>query len=283
MSVELPVAPPSVGFRQWIGAVMRYRAEHPASARILDTLDRLLDRPYRTNALLTGEPGTGKEGLAKALHAAMHDTPDAPFVEVATRGRNHDELAVELFGSGSRAGAIERAANGTLYLDEVAVLPGEIQARLCDVLRGRFTRRDDPILRTSAVSLVAATDHPDLRALVRTGVLRHDLFHRLARIELEVPPLRERPGDVPRAAVWIGNRVLDKHGDTRRLALVGEAEPGDVVLMADAAQLLEAHPWPGNFRELDAVLERALMLYLRGNVLGAAEIRAALARPADST
>lgn len=282
MSAEQPVAPPSVGFRQWIGAVMRYRSDHPASARILDTLERLLDRPYRTHALLTGEPGTGKEGLAKALHAAMHESQSAPFVEVATRGREGHELEGELFGSGSRPGAIERAAGGTLYLDEVAVLPGEIQARLCDVLRGRFTRRDDPILRTPAVCLVGATDHPDLRTLVRTGELRHDLFHRLARIELEVPPLRERPGDVPRAAVWIGNRVLDKHGDTRRLALVGEAEPGDLVLMDDAARLLEAHSWPGNFRELDSVLERALMLYLRGNVVGADVIRAALARPTDA-
>jgi len=264
----------SPGMRQWIGAVLRYRSEHPESLRILDTIERLLDRPYRTHALVRGEPGTGKEGLAKALHAAMHPG-DAPFVSIAAAGREARHVADDLFGTAARPGAVERAAGGSVYLDEVATLSGELQARLAAASRGRFTRESDREERRCDVCLLAATDY-DVRAMLADGRFKHDLFYRLARIELTVPPLRERPGDIPRAAIWIGNRILERRGEHRRLALESEAEKGDLVLTHDAAQALESQSWMGNFRELDAVMERALMLYGRGDQITDAEIAAAL-------
>ncbi len=264
----------------WMGTILRYRSEHPASVRILDVLERLLDRPYRTHVLIHGESGTGKEGLARALHAAMCSEGKAPFVKIPSGGRDPAILSRHLFGTPTAAGALDRAEGGTLFLDEVGTLCREVQARLAPALRGRFRRDDEEAQRSCNVVVIAATDH-DLVTLVREGAFRHDLYHRLARIELAIPPLRERAGDIPGAAVWIGNRLLASHGLQRRLALEGESESGDVVLGRDAVEALTAHQWPGNFRELDLVMERALMLYRDRDRVTADHIAAALAPPSD--
>jgi transcriptional regulator with GAF, ATPase, and Fis domain len=147
-------------------------------------------------------------------------------------------------------------------------------------VRGHAKRDADDTIRPVSVVIVASTDH-DLYGAVASGAFRNDLYWRLARIELLLPPLRERRADVVRTAMWIGNRVLAKLGDgDARLALEGEEEPGAIVLTRGAAEALEAHEWPGNFRELDAVLERALGLYRAGSArIERAHIAAALARP----
>ncbi|MCC7542985.1 MAG: sigma-54-dependent Fis family transcriptional regulator [Deltaproteobacteria bacterium] len=256
---------------QWIRAMLRYRSDHPALLHVLDTLERLLDRPYRTNVVLLGEAGTGKEGLARALHAAMSAGADSPFVEVRSGSRDPAALAHELFGAGDRPGAAERAHRGTLYLDEVATLAPEIQARLADLLHGTVEREGDLEPRSVDLRIVASTDH-DLRGLVASGRFRHDLFHRLARIELLIPPLRERRADIPRTALWIGNRILERAGVRARLVLEGDdhddsGELRPIELTADAAAFLAAQPWPGNFRGLEITLERALLLYLDGDRL----------------
>jgi DNA-binding NtrC family response regulator len=265
---------------QWIRTILRYRSDHAALVRVLDVVERLQDRPYRTNVVILGEPGTGKEGLARALHALMH-TEDAPFIEVSLGGRDPREALEELFGTADGPGLVEQARGGTLYLDEIATLSREIQARLLAAIRGRVRREGERHERPADVVIIGSTDH-DLPAEVAAGRFRHDLYWRLARLVLTLPPLRERREDVARLAVWIGSRVLQKTDRHARLALEGESDPGAVVLSRGAADALTGYDWPGNFRELDAVLERALMLYRQRDRVEREDILAALSGPTEA-
>ncbi|MEI8254758.1 MAG: sigma 54-interacting transcriptional regulator [Deltaproteobacteria bacterium] len=261
---------------QWIRTIQRYRSDHPDLVRVLDVVERLQDRPYCTQALLLGEPGTGKEGLGRALHALMH-AEDAPFVEASLGGRESPDVLPELFGHGVTPGIIERADGGTLYLDEVATLSRGVQARLLAAIRGRVRREGELVDRPVSVTIIGATDH-DLLAEVIAGRFRHDLYWRLARLVLTLPPLRERRADIGRLAVWIGSRVLQKYGRTQRLAREVDSESDTIVLSREAEEVLVAHDWPGNIRELDAVLERTLLLYGDGPRVEREHVVAAIGR-----
>src|SRR5262249_21644170 len=190
----------------------------------LDTISRLSDRPVRTNFLLLGEPGTGKEGLARAIHDLV--AGGGPLAKAHVLGMSPARQRAELFDR--RSGALARAARGgMLLIDELCALDGEVQRDLLTALRA-----------SGAPRVIAISDR-DARAAVASGELRHDLYFRIARIVLTLPPLRERLEDIPAAAIWMGNRILREHGIAAEMRLADDpapAAPGDVVLSTEAAQ-----------------------------------------------
>lgn len=266
----------------------RLGSSHTAVRYILDVLTRLQERPYATHAIIRGEPGTGKEGLAHTLHDLMH--PDgAPLVSVSTAGRPEEALAIELFGAWPRQkgerpveGAVHAADGGTLVLDEAVGLTPGLQRRLLDLVkRGRYHREFEDRERQAQLSVIVITDG-NLQAEVQAGRFRHDLYHKLARLDLVLPPLRERPEDVPGAARWMANRLRTDRGLLANVELEPEAgapPPDSIVLRRDAIEALCHHHWAGNFRELEIVVERALFLYGDGQQLTAHDVRRALAGP----
>jgi DNA-binding NtrC family response regulator len=279
---------------RWIGALIRMTAPHPAMSAILDVVERLQDRPYRTNLVLLGEPGTGKEGLARALHHLS--CPEGPLVRFDVAGFSDDDALAVLRGAGRRTGAAQQADGGTLLIEEAAGLGPRTQAALIRLLKsGRIEAPQEGAGGSAAgddedpagkgrldVRAIAMSDR-DLPGEVRAGRFRDDLYWRLARLVLTLPPLRERKQDLGPSAVWTGNRILRAARLPLELMLsedyrraTGEERRHAVELTSDAIRALEEHDWPGNFRELETVLERALLLYRTGSALDAEAVRAAL-------
>ncbi len=226
----------------------------PAISRILELVPKVAASP--ATVLITGESGTGKELLARAIHANS-PRAEGPFLTVNCGALPEGLLESELFGhvKGAFTGAVRdhpglitQASGGTLFLDEVGELTPPVQVKLLRVLQDHRVR---PVGGTREaevdVRFLAATNR-DLSAEVRTGRFREDLYYRLNVIHLHVPPLRERPQDIPDLARHIVARTC------RRLGVEGKR------LSADATQLRPAYPWPGNVRELENVLERTVVL-----------------------
>jgi DNA-binding NtrC family response regulator len=221
--------------------------EDPAFRAAVDAAERAA----RTAAsvLILGESGTGKELVARLVHEASAFRC-GPFVAVNCGAIARDLVESELFGhergaftgaADRRLGVFEQAHGGTLFLDEVGELPPSQQPRLLRVLETRRLRRvGGQEERAVDVRIVAAT-HRELRA----GGFRADLYHRLAAFEIRLPPLRQRPGDIP----LLARRFLDE------LA----SQLGPRRLGAGAVALLQAHAWPGNARELRNTVQRAAM------------------------
>jgi DNA-binding NtrC family response regulator len=224
-------------------------------ARILEDIERL-QHFGRTSVLITGESGTGKELVARAIH---HRSPRAaaPFVAVncvAVPG----ELAESVFfghvkgaftgATTDRKGYFELADGGTLFLDEIGDMPATLQAKLLRVLEdGEVTPVGAMQPRKVDVRVLAATN-AELPVKIAEGAFRQDLFFRLARFTVETPPLRERPEDIA---------VLAAHFLELFAAEMGRTPPA---LTPEALAMLEAHPFPGNVRELKNAIERALIL-----------------------
>jgi len=218
----------------------------------------------RVTVLVLGETGTGKEVVARAIHAAS-PRADRPFVAINCAALPDSLLESELFGHArgaftgaerERRGAFEEAHTGTLFLDEVGETSGAFQAKLLRVLQDRAVR---PLggTRTREVDVrVVAATHRELRQEVTRGRFREDLFFRLHVFPIRIPPLRERSEDV----IALAQHFLDRHG-------AAEGKPG-CTLTAGSRRRLLAHRWSGNVRELENEIQRVLVLAAPGAVLG---------------
>jgi transcriptional regulator with GAF, ATPase, and Fis domain len=212
--------------------------------------------PTDSSVLITGETGTGKELVARAIHRRSRRS-SRPFVSVNCAAIPRDLIASELFGheKGSFTGATQRrigrfelAEGGTIFLDEVGELPGETQIALLRVLQEREFERvgGTGSIRTD-VRVIAATNR-DLEAAIATGMFRSDLFYRLHVFPIEIPPLRERREDIRLLVEYFIDRYARKAG--KRFQTVNKR----------SLDLLQSYPWPGNIRELQNVIERSVIV-----------------------
>ncbi|GBC92561.1 Transcriptional regulatory protein ZraR [bacterium HR15] len=226
----------------------------PTIREILQIVERVADT--RTTVLITGESGTGKELIARMLHEKS-SRASGPFVAVSCAAIPETLLEVELFGAvkgaytgaeTDRIGKFEAANGGTLFLDEIGDIPPLIQVKLLRVLQEREIERlgsNKPI--PVDVRLVAATNR-DLEQAVQAGTFRADLFYRLQVVHIHLPPLRERPEDIP----LLIEHFVRKYAQENNRAM-HEVSP-------EALQLLKAYPWPGNVRELENAIESSVVL-----------------------
>lgn len=229
-------------------------ADSPPMRKVLSAIREVATRD--TSVLVTGETGTGKELVARAIHA-LSPRRYAAFVPINCGGQAESLLEGELFGHErgaftgavrARRGRLEMAHGGTLFLDEVGDIPEKMQADLLRVLEERrFIRVGGTEAQPVDFRLVSAT-HRDLQERARQGTFRQDFFYRINVVHLELPPLRERGEDIVHLA---------EHFLARFSREMGKPMDG---IAPEAMRLLRHHAWPGNVRELKNVLERAVVL-----------------------
>jgi two-component system response regulator HydG len=244
----------SNGFDTILGRSTALRSSLDQAARVAAHRD--------VTVLIGGETGTGKELLARAIH---YESPRAaePFIEVNCAAIPTNLLESELFGHekgaftgavASKPGLFELAHDGTLFLDEVATLPIDLQPKLLRALERREIRRiGGQQTRQVDVRLIAAT-HADLRTAVSQGLFREDLYYRLNVVALTLPPLRDRESDVELLAETFVARIATSHGLP--------VPP----LTPEIRNALREYRWPGNVRELRNSIERSLVLSPRGTL-----------------
>lgn len=226
----------------------------PKLLKVLEIVTRVA--PTDASVLITGESGTGKELIAEALHRNS-TRRDQPFVKVNLGGIPAQLFESEMFGHvkgaftdarADRKGRFELAAGGTIFLDEIGDLDASSQVKLLRVLQDRtYEVLGSSTTRTVDVRVVSATNR-NLAAMVAAGAFREDLLYRLNLIALHLPPLRERPSDIPLIAQnFLGN-------------LAKVYRRSQLVLNDAAGRWLQQQPWPGNVRQLCQVLERAVLM-----------------------
>ncbi len=251
----------------------------------MQQVERLISKvaPTDSTVLVTGESGTGKGVIARLIHQQSRRA-DAPFIPVNCGAIPENLMESELFGhtKGSftgadkaRKGLFLEADKGTLFLDEIGDLPLQLQVKLLHVIEEKMVR---PVgseqFRHADVRIVAATNR-DLKQMVVDGKFRQDLYFRLTVFHVHIPPLREHRQDIPDLLRFLLQRNAKHSGDEHNISIDPEAE-----------EMLSAYAWPGNVREMENVIDRALILAEEGHI-GCSDLpsqitRMALSRPTES-
>jgi DNA-binding NtrC family response regulator len=237
----------ATGWQEIVGESARLRQIFEQARAVADT---------NATVLITGESGTGKEVLARAIHRAS-PRAEKPFIACAIAALPENLIESELFGhekgaftgaATRRQGRFELADGGTLFLDEIGELTPSMQVKLLRVLQERqFERIGGKEQLSVDIRVIAATNR-DLEKMVSDGTFRADLFYRLNIVNLELPPLRERADDIPMLAAHFARKAAGKHG--RQPPTFTES----------FVSYLVAYHWPGNIRELENVIERAVVI-----------------------
>jgi DNA-binding NtrC family response regulator len=222
---------------------------------VLELIDRVAES-NTTSVLLLGESGVGKSLFAHTIHERSH-TADGPFIEINCATIPSSLLESELFGyepgaftdaRGQKIGLIELADGGTLFLDEITEIHPVTQAKLLKFLDSKRFRRLGGDREISVEIRVIAASNRHIREEVERGAFREDLYYRLNVVEIRVPPLRERPGDIESIAMHYLGAFKKKFGKSR------------LEISDEARDMIRGYAWPGNVRELVNVLERAVLL-----------------------
>jgi transcriptional regulator with PAS, ATPase and Fis domain len=245
----------------------RYRFEGiVGKSRPMERLFQLLETVAPTNStiLITGETGTGKEVVARAIH---HNSPRRAnrFVALNCSAIPETLLEAELFGHvrgaftgavGNRQGRLEQAHKGTLFLDEVGTMPTALQMKMLRVLQEReFERIGETRTIKVDVRIVAATN-ADLAKMVKEGTFREDLYYRLNVVQVHLAALRERAEDIP----LLVSRFIQKHRDSGKVTRSGDDPGANITVSQEAMRRLMSFAWPGNVRQLENAIERALAM-----------------------
>ncbi|MDB4969743.1 MAG: two component, sigma54 specific, transcriptional regulator, Fis family [Myxococcales bacterium] len=225
----------------------------PVLELVFSVIEKVADTP--STVLISGESGTGKELIARALHANS-SRKNGPFIKINCAAIPKTLMESELFGYekgaftgavGSKPGRFELADGGTLFLDEIGEIPVEMQVKLLRVLQESEFERVGGIKTIKVdVRLVTATNR-DLQKEVTAGAFRDDLFYRLNVVPIHLPPLRERTGDIPSLV----SHFISRFNERLKKQIAGIDD--------EALARLMAHPWPGNIRELENVMERTIL------------------------
>ena len=237
------------------GSFKNFIGRSPAMQEIFEKI-RKIGQSKATTILITGESGSGKELVARAIHASSNDDP-RPFMEINCASVPETLLESELFGyekgaftdaKARKKGLVELAEGGTLFLDEIGEMGITLQSRLLRVLENKTFRRVGGVKDMTVNTRIVSATNRDLTQAIKDRLFREDLYYRLKVIPLQIPPLRERREDIPLLVAHFVERFNRELGKQ-------VSPPGPEVL-----DLLTRYDWPGNVRELKNVIERAMLL-----------------------